>query len=100
MEGPDHESSLEPYELKQMIKSIRNVERAFGDGIKKATLGELENINLIRRSVVAKKTIKKGELFSEDNLTCKRPFEGISPMQWDSIIGTIANRDYAPNEMV
>lgn len=100
MEGPDHKSSLEPDELNQMIKSIRNVEKAFGDGIKKATLGELENINLIRRSVVAKKTIKKGELFNEDNLTCKRPFEGISPMQWDSIIGTIANRDYAPNEMV
>ncbi len=62
MEGPDHQSSLEPHELNQMIKSIRNVERAFGDGIKKATLGELQNINLIRRSIVAKKAINKGEL--------------------------------------
>ncbi len=100
MEGPDHQSSLEPHELNQMIKSIRNVERAFGDGIKKATLGELQNINLIRRSIVAKKAINKGELFSNDNLISKRPSTGISPMNWEKIIGKEAKRDYYPDEMI
>ena len=100
MEGPDHKSSLEPDELNQMIKSIRNVEKAFGDGIKKATLGELQNVNLIRRSIVAKKSINKGELFNEDNLTSKRPASGISPMNWESILGKIAKRNYFVDEMI
>jgi N,N'-diacetyllegionaminate synthase len=100
MEGPDHKSSLEPDELNQMIKSIRNVEKAFGDGIKKATLGELQNVNLIRRSIVAKKAINKGELFTDDNLISKRPSTGISPMNWEIIIGKVAKRDYYPNEMI
>ena len=100
MEGPDHQSSLEPHELNQMIKSIRNVEKAFGDGIKKATLSELQNVNLIRRSIVAKKAIKKGELFNEENLTSKRPANGISPMNWEMIIGKESIRDYYPDEMI
>ncbi len=100
MEGPDHQSSLEPHELNEMIKSIRNVEKAFGDGIKKAALGELQNINLIRRSIVAKKAINKGELFSEDNLTSKRPASGISPMNWVRVIGKEARRNYSVNEMI
>lgn len=100
MEGPDHQASLEPEELNQMIKCIRNVEKAFGDGIKKATQGELQNVNLIRRSIVAKKAINKGDLFSEDNLTSKRPASGISPMNWEKIIGKEAKRDYYPDEMI
>ena len=100
LEGPDHKASLEPAELKQMVESIRNIEKALGDGIKKPTPGELENINLIRKSIVAKKNIKKGDLFNQENLTSKRPSDGISPMQWDQFIGKIADRDYSPNEMI
>jgi N,N'-diacetyllegionaminate synthase len=100
MEGPDHKASLEPTELKQMVESIRNIEKALGDGIKKSTPGELKNINLIRKSIVAKSAIKKGDLFNDENLTSKRPSDGISPMQWDQIIGKIADRDYSPNEMI
>jgi N,N'-diacetyllegionaminate synthase len=100
LEGPDHKASLEPAELKQMVESIRNIEKALGDGIKKPTPGELKNINLIRKSIVAKKNIKKGDLFDEDNLTAKRPNDGISPMQWDQVIGKIADRDYSLNEMI
>ena len=100
MEGPDHKASLEPTELKQMVESIRNVEKALGDGNKKPTPGELKNINLIRKSIVAKNAIKKGDQFSDENLTAKRPNDGISPMQWDQIIGKMADRDYSPNEMI
>jgi N,N'-diacetyllegionaminate synthase len=100
LEGPDHKASLEPAELKQMVESIRNIEKALGDGLKTPTPGELENINLIRKSIVAKKNIKKGDLFNEENLTSKRPSYGISPMQWDQFIGKIADRDYSPNEMI
>lgn len=100
LEGPDHKASLEPAELKQMVESIRHIEKALGDGIKKPTPDELKNINLIRKSIVAKKTIKKGDLFNEENLTSKRPNDGISPMQWDQVIGKTADRDYSPNEMI
>jgi N,N'-diacetyllegionaminate synthase len=100
MDGPDHKASLEPDELMEMIKGIRNIEVALGNGIKAPTTGELENINAIRKSIVAKIQIKKGDRFSVENLTTKRPLGGISSMKWDSVVGQIANRDYMPNEMI
>jgi N,N'-diacetyllegionaminate synthase len=100
MDGPDHKASLEPDELMEMIKGIRNIEVALGNGIKAPTAGELENINAIRKSIVAKIQIRKGDRFSVENLTTKRPLGGISSMKWDSVVGQIANRDYLPNEMI
>jgi N,N'-diacetyllegionaminate synthase len=100
MEGPDHQASLEPNELNEMVSSIRNIEIALGNGIKLPTPGELENIEVIRKSIVAKIAIKKGELFTSENLTCKRPYYGVSPMNWDTVVGQIAKRDYSPDEMI
>jgi N,N'-diacetyllegionaminate synthase len=100
MDGPDHKASLEPHELTEMIKAIRKIEVALGNGIKAPTVSELENINVIRKSIVAKIHIKKGDIFSEENLTTKRPLGGISPMKWDSVVGQIAKRDYKSNEMI
>ena len=98
--GPDHKASLEPGELKSMICAIRNVEIALGDGIKRLMPGETENMEVIRRSIVARTTIIKGETLSVDNLTTKRPGNGISPMQWDEIVGKVANRDYLIDELI
>lgn len=100
MEGPDHKASLEPNELKAMITSIRNIEMAFGDGVKRPTLGELSNIEVARKSIVAKCEILKGEVYTSDNITTKRPGNGISPMRWDEIIGRTAGRDYEADEMI
>ena len=100
MEGPDHKASLEPDELKAMVKSIRNVEKAFGMGIKTPQEAEKKNIEITRKSIVAKCDIKKGEKFSEKNLTCKRPGTGISPMKWDEIIGKTAQKDYKKDELI
>lgn len=100
MEGPDHKASLEPDELQAMVSSIRKVEKAMGDGIKKPTSSELSNMAVARKSIVAKCDIRTGELFTKDNLTTKRPGTGISPMQWDEIIGTAAKRDYVKDEMI
>lgn len=100
MPGPDHKASLEPNELKELVDAIRNVEKAIGDGNKKPTESELQNRNVARKSIVALKAIKKGELFSEDNLTTKRPGNGISPMRWNEIIGTSAKRDYEEDELI
>ena len=100
MEGPDHKASLEPDELKQMVLSIRNIEKAFGSGIKEPQESEKKNIEIARRSIVAKYAIKKGEQFSEDNLTCKRPATGISPMRWDEVIGTLASKDFSEDENI
>jgi len=94
MLGPDHGSSLDPDELKEMIKAIRNIEVAMGDGIKKPSSSELKNINIVRRSIVATRDIKKGEIFTEENITVKRPGTGISPMMWDKILGQTAQRDF------
>ena len=98
--GPDHQASLEPQELKLMIESIRNIEKALGDGIKKPSKSETPNKTIVRKSIVAKKAIKKGEILSEDNLSIKRPGNGISPMRWDEIIGTIAQKDYEEDELL
>jgi N,N'-diacetyllegionaminate synthase len=100
MLGPDHKASLEPNELKEMIKAIRNIEMALGNGIKKPSKSELKNKEIARKSIVAKKDIKKGEVFSEDNLTVKRPGNGISPMRWNEIIGKIANKNYKKDELI
>lgn len=100
MEGPDHSASLEPDELKEMVNSIRNIEIALGDG--KKNISEIEKANKqdARKSIVAKTDIKKGEIFTENNLTIKRPGTGISPMNWNEIIGTEAKRDYKKDELI
>ena len=100
MEGPDHKASLEPDELRAMVKAIRNIELAIGSNIKKPTKSELPNIKIVRKSIVAKTKIKKGDLLSENNLTVKRPGEGISPMKWNELIGTIARKDYNQDELI
>lgn len=100
MEGPDHIASLEAHELRGMVKAIRNIEIALGDGIKKPSESELRNIEVVRKSIVAKCNIKRGEVFSEKNLTTKRPGNGISPMRWYEVIGKTAIRDYKEDELV
>ncbi len=100
MAGPDHKASLEPDELKAMVQAIRNVEKIFGDGVKKPSASELSNKQIARKSIVAKKNIKEGETFSLDNITAKRPGSGISPMEWDNVIGKIAKRDFQEDEIV
>ena len=99
-QGPDHAASLEPNELKDMVIAIRNIEKAMGDGIKKPSISEAKNISVSRKSIVVKKPIKKGDLFSEVNLTVKRPATGISPMKWDAVIGKKSKRDYWIDEEV
>ena len=98
--GPDHQASLEPDELKAMVDSIRNIEKALGDGEKKVTASEGKNIAIARKSIVAACPIRKGEIFSEKNLTVKRPGTGINPMRWEEIVGTIAIRDYNEDELI
>lgn len=100
MEGPDHKASLEPEELRQMVRSIRNVETALGDGIKRPSEVEMKNMAVARKSIVAARDIKKGELLTEENVTTKRPGNGISPMLWDTVIGTKAVRDFAADELI
>ena len=100
LEGPDHKASLEPNELKAMVKAIRNIEKAMGNGIKKPSTSEIKNLKIARKSIIAKKTIKKGEMFSENNLTVKRPGTGISPMHWDTYIGKVSDRDYQIDELI
>lgn len=100
MPGPDHKASLEPNELKTMVMSIRNIEIAMGDGIKRLTPSEIDNKPLARKSLVASKVIKAGDLFTSENVTAKRPGTGISPMNWDEIIGCEATRDFAVDELI
>ena len=100
MEGPDHKASLEPNELKEMVKAIRNTECSLGTGDKRPDSVEIKNIVVVRKSIVAKRKIRKGELFSEENLTTMRPGTGLSPMYWDSIIGKQASRDFLTGEQL
>lgn len=100
MEGPDHRASLNPIELKAMISAIRNIELAVGTGIKEPTESEISNRQVARKSIVAKRTIKKGEIFTEKNITTKRPGSGISPMRWFEIIGMEAKRDFVEDELI
>lgn len=98
--GPDHRASLEPHELKAMVQAIRNIEKALGDGIKRPSPSELKNKPIARKSLVAARPIKAGEPFSEENLMAKRPGTGISPMQWDEVIGRTAPRDFSEDELI
>jgi N,N'-diacetyllegionaminate synthase len=98
--GPDHKASLEPDELKAMVSAIRNIEIAMGDGIKAPTSSEVRNKSLVRKSLVASKAIRAGELFTPENITTKRPGTGISPMSWDTIIGFKAKRDFVIDELI
>jgi len=100
MRGPDHIASLEPKELKAMVTAIRNIEKAVGKNIKTVSPSELENKNIVRKSITAKCSIKKGERLTEDNLIIKRPGTGISPMNWDKILGTVAKNDYQADELI
>lgn len=101
MEGPDHKASLEPDELKAMVKAIRNIEDALsGSGMKEPSTSEKKNLAIARKSIVASKAILKGESLTEENLTTKRPGTGISPMQWDSVLGTKAIRDFEKDELI
>lgn len=98
--GPDHKASLEPQELQKMVKAIRNVEIALGDGIKRPSVSEQKNMQVARKSLVALTDIKKGDIFSELNLTVKRPGMGISPMRWNEVIGQVAQKDYQADELI
>ena len=100
MEGPDHKASLEPDELKEMVRAIRNIEVAIGSQVKEPSPSEMKNITIARKSIVAATNIAKGELFTEENLTVKRPGSGISPMQWDRVLGKKAIRDFEADELI
>jgi len=101
MEGPDHKASLEYDELKMMVDAIRNIEKAIGgDGTKHVSESERKNIAVARKSIIAARDIKKGELLTEENLTAKRPGTGISPMRWEEVIGTTAVKDFKEEEPI
>ena len=99
--GPDHKASLEPNELKAMVSAIRNIEKAIGgSGLKEVSKSEEKNKPIARKSIVASTDIKKGDTFTPENLTVKRPGTGISPMQWDEVIGKEAKRDFQEDELI
>ena len=100
MDGPDHKSSINPEELTMMVNSIRNIEKALGSSIKKPSKSEEPNIASARKSIVASRSIKKGEIFTEQNITIKRPGTGISPMEWDSMIDKVAKHDYEKDDLL
>lgn len=101
MDGPDHRASLEPHELKEMVSAIRNIEKAVsGSGIKEPSPSEEKNRLIGRKSIVASRAIRLGEIFSVDNITTKRPGDGISPMQWDDVIGKSATKDFQEDECI
>lgn len=100
MEGPDHKASLEPRELMQMVVGIRKIESALGSKIKQVSESEMTNVAIVRKSIVAAANIKRGEKYTEKNITTKRPATGISPMLWDEIIGKTADRDYKVDEII
>lgn len=98
--GADHKASLEPYELRQMAASIRQIELALGTGIKSPTASEIKNMAVARKSLVALTEIKKGEKFTHENLGVKRPGNGISPVSYWDFLGKRAGKDYQPDEMI
>lgn len=99
--GPDHKASLEPDELKAMVSAIRNIEKAVGgSGLKEVSTSEAKNKPIARKSIVASKSIKKGDLLTEENITVKRPGTGISPMQWDDVIGKTAKKDFEEDDLI
>lgn len=100
MQGPDHKASLEPSEFCAMVKGIRDIEIALGNGIKKPTESEKKNIQIVRKSIVAAKKIKKGDILNETNMIAKRPGTGISPMEWDSFLGKTAKQDFSKDDLI
>ena len=98
--GPDHKASVEPEELKSLVNAIRNVNMALGDGIKRVTTSELGNIKVARKSLVAATSIKKGERFTTENISIKRPGVGISPMRYEEIMGRLAPRDFYKDDLI
>jgi N,N'-diacetyllegionaminate synthase len=100
LEGPDHKASLEPIELINMVAAIRNIESALGNGIKSPSNSEQKNIAIARKSIVAKREIKIGDTFSEDNITIKRPGTGMSPMNWDNLLGTVSIKAYKKDDLI
>jgi N,N'-diacetyllegionaminate synthase len=100
MPGPDHKASLEPAQFAAMVAAIRNIERALGDGRKRPSASESKNISAVRKSLVASRSIAKGQLFTEDNVAIKRPGTGLSPMRWDEVLGQRAPRDFSADEMI
>ena len=98
--GPDHKASTEPNLFKEMIESIRNIELALGNGVKEPSLKEIENRKIVRKSIVAARAIKKGEIFTQNNLIIKRPGVGISPMKWDKILGEKSNYNFQRDELI
>lgn len=100
LEGPDHQASLDPEELKVMVTSIRNIEVALGDGVKRVSNSENPNKVIVRKSIVAKREITQGEILSEDNITVKRPGHGISPAKWFEVLGTKAIRNFCEDELI
>jgi len=100
MNGPDHKTSLEPKDLTAMVLAIRNIEKALGSYKKKPSPSERVNINVVRKSIVANQDIKKGDLLTDKNITVKRPGNGINPMKWDEVIGSIALKNYNADELI
>ncbi|MBQ8994669.1 MAG: N-acetylneuraminate synthase [Oscillospiraceae bacterium] len=100
MEGPDQKASLEPQELSDMVQAVRNIEAAMGTGVKAVSSSEAKNKPIARKSIVAARKILKGEVFTEENLTTKRPGNGINPMLWNTVLGTTAVRDFEPDELI
>ena len=100
MPGPDHAASLQPDELRALVAGVRRIELALGSSRKQRTLSEEKNRFVVRKSIVASRNIKSGEVFSEENLTVKRPGSGLSPMRWDEVIGRLAVRDFAADEEI
>lgn len=98
--GPDHKASLEPDEFAAMVCAIRNIEQAMGDGVKRPSPSETKNKPIARKSLVAAKPIRAGERFTAENVIAKRPGTGISPMRWDEVIGRVAGRDFAADELI
>ena len=100
MDGPDHQSSLEPTELKSLVHSIRSVEKALGSGLKQPSKAERENMSAVRKSIVASRGIRRGEVFTPRNLGVKRPAGGMNPMRWDKVMGKKAQKNFSPDEMI
>ena len=101
MVGPDHKASLEPDELRKMVSAIRNIEVALsGSGLKEISSSEQKNIPIARKSIVAIKKINEGDIFSEENISAKRPGTGLSPMKWDEVIGTVSQKDFEEDELI
>ena len=98
--GPDHKASATPEELKELCHNVRRIEIMAGSGGKRVTESERANINIARKSIIARRKIKKGDYFTEQNITCKRPGNGISPMEWYNVLGSVAVRDFDEDDLI